>query len=143
MTKANPQTDPTLEANKQLVLDFFRCVMEAQDADAAKNFVTEDYIQHASHVESGRAGLEKFVRTIFPDGPRPVQPTLNHAPTFIVADGDMVIVSAYFPQPEPDAPQRFYDYYVFDAFRIENGKLAEHWGSINKIAPPKHPSPDR
>ncbi|KKY15775.1 putative mannitol 1-phosphate dehydrogenase [Phaeomoniella chlamydospora] len=133
-------TDQTvLERNKQLVRDFYRRVFDAQNAAAVKDFVTEDYVQHGAHVPPGRAGLEGFVRMIFPDGPVPEPAEMRRPPAFMIAEGDMVAVSAYFPQPDAERPGETYDYYVFDAFRIEDGKLAEHWSSINKAAPPvKH-----
>lgn len=43
------------------------------------------------------------------------------------------------PQPDPDRPGEFYDYFIVDTFKVRGGKLVEHWSSINKIAPPKHP----
>ncbi|OOQ90004.1 putative salicylate 1-monooxygenase protein [Penicillium brasilianum] len=125
-----------LERNKQLVKDFYRRVFDGQNASAVKDFVTEGYIQHGAHVPPGRAGLEGFVRMIFPDGPVPEPKEMRNPPTLMIAEGDMVVVSAYFPQPDAEHPGETYDYYVFDAFRIEDGKLAEHWSSINKVAPP-------
>ncbi|MVA78342.1 hypothetical protein GOZ89_02825 [Agrobacterium vitis] len=123
-------------ANKRLVLDFFRCVFEARNPDAARDFVTEDYIQHTDQLPSGLAALEAFVRNIFPDGPVPTPPQLQHPPEFIVAEGDMVVLSAVMPQPDPDHPGQMCLRYVFNAFRISDGKLAEHWGSAGKVYRP-------
>ena len=127
-----------LERNKHLVREFYRRVFDARNPDAVRDFVTEDYKQHNRHIPSGRAGLEAFVKAVFPEGPVAEPPEMLIPPTFMVAEGDMVITAAYLPQPEPDAPGETYDYYIFDAFRIRDGKLSEHWGSVNKIAPPKH-----
>lgn len=127
-----------IDANKRLVLDFYRCVFEGHNADAARDFVTDEYVQHAGHIESGRVAFEHFVRGLFPDGPVPVPPELLDPPTFVVAERNMVVVAKLLPQPEPGQAGSFYDYYVFDAFRIERGKIAEHWSSVNKIAPPRH-----
>ncbi|KAH7146094.1 hypothetical protein EDB81DRAFT_794509 [Dactylonectria macrodidyma] len=133
-------TDQTaLERNKQLVRNFYRRVFDGQNADVVKDFVTEGYVQHGAHVPPGRAGLEGFVRMIFPDGPVPEPAEMRNPPTLMIAEGDMVVISAYFPQPDAERPGETYDYYVFDAFRIEDGKLAEHWSSINKVAPPVKP----
>ena len=128
----------TLERNKRLVTEFYRRVFDGQNPAAVRDFVTEDYKQHCSHIPSGRAGLETFVKTVFPSGPVPEPDAMRIPPAFIVSEGDMVVVAAYLPQPEPEDPGRTYDYFIFDAFRIRDGKLAEHWSSVNKIAPPKH-----
>ena len=130
--------DTRAEANKRLVRDFYRCVFDAQNPDAVSDFVAEDYQQHAMHVPSGRAGLEEFVRSIFPDGPRPVRPEMERPPAIIVAEGDLVVLATSLPQPEPDDPGNCYPSFVYDAFRIRDGKLAEHWSGVNKVAPPKH-----
>lgn len=126
--------------NRQLVIDFYRHVFDARNPAAVKDFVAEDYLQHASHVSSGRAGLEAFVEQTFRGlPPLPVKPDLMVPPALLVAQGDMVVIAGEFPQPEPEDPTRTYPFFVFDAYRVRDGKLAEHWSGINKIAPPKPP----
>lgn len=88
---------------------------------------------------SGRAGLEGFVKAVFPNGPVPEPLTMRMPPALVVAEDDMVVIAAYLPQPDPDAPGQTYDYFIFDAYRVRDGKLAEHWSSVNKVAPPKRP----
>lgn len=140
-------TDPTHSSsqearNRQLVIDFYRHVFDARNPAAVKDFVAEDYRQHASHVASGRAGLEAFVAETFRGlPPLSVKPDLMIPPAFIVAEGDMVVIAGEFPQPEPEDPTRTYPFFVFDAYRVRDGKLVEHWSGINKIAPPKPPRP--
>jgi predicted SnoaL-like aldol condensation-catalyzing enzyme len=128
-------SDDRTAANKRLVLDFLRCVFEARNADVARDFVIENYIQHTDQLPSGLGALEAFVRNIFPDGPVPTLAELQHPPEFIVAEGDMVVLSAAVPQPDHEHPGEMSLRYVFNAFRISNGKLAEHWGSVGKVLP--------
>jgi predicted SnoaL-like aldol condensation-catalyzing enzyme len=128
-------SDDHTAANKRLVLNFFRCVFEARNADAARDFVTADYIQHTDQLPSGLGALEAFVRNIFPDGPAPPPTELQHPPEFIVAEGDMVVLAAAIPQPDHEHPGEMSLHYVFNAFRISDGKLAEHWGSVGKVLP--------
>ncbi|MCM2476473.1 SnoaL-like domain-containing protein [Rhizobium sp. CG5] len=127
-----------LERNKHLVREFYRRVFDGQNAEAVKDFVTEDYKQHNSHIPSGRQGLEGFVRSVFPNGPVPEPSEMRIPPSLIVAEGDMVVVAASLPQPDPDNPGTTYDYFIFDAYRIRDDRLSEHWSGVNKIAPPKH-----
>lgn len=137
----NSTTETSLEQkNRQVVVDFFRHVLEACNPAAARDFVTADYKQHCRHIPDGLDGLESYLRRAFGDAPpQPVKEELSVPPALLVAEGDMVIIAGYLPQPDPDAPGQTYDYFVFDAFRLRDGKLAEHWSSINKIAPPRHP----
>jgi predicted SnoaL-like aldol condensation-catalyzing enzyme len=126
-------------ANKQLVIDFYRHVFDAFDAGAVKNFVHEDYVQHCRHMPAGREGLEGFVALIAGGrSPLTVRETLANVPAFIVAEDDIVAIGGALPQPDPERPGEFYDYFIVDTYRVRDGKLAEHWSSINKIAPPKH-----
>jgi nitroreductase/predicted SnoaL-like aldol condensation-catalyzing enzyme len=102
--------------------------------------VAVDYHQHCRHMPQGRAGLEGFVAALAGGQPAlPVQPELANPPAILVAEGDMVVIGGGLPQPDPDRPGEFYDYFIVDTFKVRDGKLAEHWSSINKIAPPKHP----
>lgn len=126
--------------NRQLVIDFYRHVFDARNPAAVKDFVTEDYHQHSTHLPPGRAGLEALVAEAFRGlPPLPVKPDLMIPPTLLVADDDIVVIVGSFPQPEPTDPTKTYPFFVFDAFRVRDGKLSEHWSGINKIAPPKHP----
>jgi predicted SnoaL-like aldol condensation-catalyzing enzyme len=126
-------------ANKQLVIDFYRHVFDAFDPSAVKDFVHEGYVQHCRHMPAGRAGLEQFVARIAGGHPPlPVRETMANAPAFIVAEDDIVAIGGSLPQPDPERPGEFYDYFIVDTYRVRDGKLAEHWSSINKIAPPKH-----
>jgi predicted SnoaL-like aldol condensation-catalyzing enzyme len=126
-------------SNKRLVIDFYRRVFDAMNPGAVKDFVREDYLQHCSHMPSGRAGLEKFVAMIAGGSPpQPVRDRLTNEPVFIVAEDDLVAIGGALPQPDPDRPGQFYDYFIVDTYRICDGQLAEHWSSINKIAPPKN-----
>jgi predicted SnoaL-like aldol condensation-catalyzing enzyme len=128
-----------LEKNKQLVLEFFRRVFDAQDADALKEFLAPDYRQHVRHMPSGLPAMEAMVRAIFPHGPRDVSATLGSPPDLMIAEGDMVVTAAYRPQPDPDFVDGAFDFFVFDAFKIKDGRIIEHWSSIKKDSPPKPP----
>lgn len=126
-------------ANKKLVVDFYRHVFDAMNPAAVGRFVHEDYVQHCRHMPAGRAGLEQFVARIAAGrDPLPVQDHLANPPAFLIAEDDIVAIGGALPQPDPERPGEFYDYFIVDTYRVRDGKLAEHWSSINKIAPPRH-----
>lgn len=53
----------------------------------------------------------------------------------IVAERDVVILSFVREYPEPLDPARKYTTTWFDMFRLEKGKLVEHWDGA--VKPPK------
>lgn len=116
-------------ANKRRVADLYRCVFDAQNADAVKDFVTEDYHQHSPHLPSGRDGLEQFVRTAFPNGPVETPAEASVAPTILMGEGDLAVIAAGIPQP--DGSGGTYIRYLYDGYRLRDGFLSEHWSGID------------
>lgn len=129
------QGDPA--AGKKRVSDFYRCVFDAQNAAAVKEFVTEDYRQHVRHIPPGRAGLEQFVRRAFPDGPVPTPEAPSIPPAILMGEGDLVVIAAALPQPDDRGGS--YLRMLYDGFRLRDGLLAEHWGGVDPTNPPLMP----
>jgi len=105
------------EKNKELVLKAFDTLFNKRDYAAAERYWSPDYIQHSAHIEPGREGLLKLIKSI--------PPTLKYEPGTIVADKDFVIVHGRFSgfgQPV--------NWIAADIVRIKNGLLAEHWDVI-------------
>ena len=46
--------DPQLAANKRLVYDMWRTLVDARDVEAAKKYLDKDYIQHNPIADTGR-----------------------------------------------------------------------------------------
>ena len=120
--------DPHLAANKQLVYDMYRIVLQAGLADRAHEFIAVDYIQHNPNAAQGLAGIMDYVRETRPV--REIKETLDLPLIALVAEGDFVMTS--FVRPEKDAEGATYYTTWFDLFRIENGKIAEHWDPMLK-----------
>lgn len=115
--------DPVLAANKRLVYEMYRVLLQGGHANRAAEFIAEDYIQHNPNVASGRQALVDFLK-----GSRPVRPLENRIMlplVNIIAERDMVMV--LFERPEKDGDGNAYVTSWFDLFRIENGMIAEHW----------------
>ncbi|GKT25919.1 nuclear transport factor 2 family protein [Acidovorax sp. SUPP3334] len=127
--------DPVLRANKRLVYDFWREVFEAGHVALAEKYVAESYVQHNPNVPTGRAAMVGFVQGRNP-APKPVEERIKAPLVSIVAERDMVILSFVREYAEPKDPNRKYTTTWFDMFRIENGKIAEHWDSAVKPANP-------
>lgn len=117
--------DPRLAANKRLVYDFWREVFEAAHMDLAETYMLESYIQHNPNVPDGRAAFVSFFSKI--RQPKPIEPRVAAPLVAILADGDLVTLVFVRELPEPSDPNKKYTTTWFDMFRIQDGKIAEHW----------------
>lgn len=135
-----PSAGADRDAMKKIAVDFYRYVFDSEDASAVGRYVTDDYLQHSRHMPSGRVGLEALVSSIFPDGPRETPDQMTLVPTVLAAEGDIVVQGGTLRQRSGAgaATTTYYPYIVYDAYRIRNGKIAEHWSGVNPAAPPIH-----
>ena len=69
-----PSTDPALAANKKLVFDFWRVVLQGHHVDRAPEYLAEGYVQHNPNVATGRAAFMEFFGR-FP--PEPVKEQID------------------------------------------------------------------
>ena len=117
--------DAKLAANKKMVYDFWRDVFEGGHLDLADKYMAESYIQHNPMVPTGRtAFVEAFSKRV---KPVPVEPRIKAPLVAIAAEGDLVVLSFVREYDDPKEPGKKYTTTWFDMFRIENGKIAEHW----------------
>ncbi len=122
--------DPKLAANKKLVFDMYRAIVNAGRADLAPQYFTEGYIQHNPNVTSGRAALQAYISKTRPV--RPIPPEIGFPTIAIMAEGDLVSVATVTYADDPENPGKRYATSHFDMYRIENGKVAEHWDNVAK-----------
>jgi predicted SnoaL-like aldol condensation-catalyzing enzyme len=117
--------DPKLAANKKFVYDFWREVFEAGHMELAEKYMAETYIQHNPNVPTGRAAFVEFFTKF--RKPKPIEPRVAAPLVTITAEGDVVVLSFVRELPDPKDASRKYTTTWFDMFRLENGKIAEHW----------------
>lgn len=122
--------DPRLAQNKRLVYDFWREVLDAGHLDLADKYLAENYIQHNPNVPTGRAAFVEFFGKI--KQPKPIEARITMPLVAIVAEGDLVILSFAREWPDPNDASKKYTTTWFDMFRIEHGKIVEHWDSALK-----------
>ena len=122
--------DPKLAANKKLVFDAWRVIVQGAHVEQASKYFTESYIQHNPNVPTGRANMVKFMKESRPV--RPIAPNITFPVVSIVAERDMVMLATVTYGPDPVDPKKKYATTHFDLFRIENGKIAEHWDNLPK-----------
>jgi predicted SnoaL-like aldol condensation-catalyzing enzyme len=122
--------DPQLAANKKLVFDFWREVIDAGQLDKAATYLTEGYIQHNPNIADGRAAFVAYFAQF--SKPSPVQPQIRMPLVNIIADGTYVTLVFVQTLPDKANPGKTYTTTAFDLFRIADGKIAEHWDSMRK-----------
>ena len=133
-------SDPKLVANKKLVFDMYRTILQGGHAEMVEQFFTPGYIQHNPNVTSSRDSLAKYITQTRPK--REIKPTLDFPLISLVADGDMVVIAIVSWQDDPESPGKRYANTHFDMFRIENGKIAEHWDNLPKDPALLHVDPN-
>ena len=131
--------DPKLAANKRLVYDMYRIVLQAGLADRAGEFIASDYIQHNPNAGQGLKGVQDYIRATRPE--RPILDKLELPLIQLIAERDYVMTS--FVRPEKDANGETYYSTWFDLYRIEDGKIAEHWDPMLKSDAPVDPNDKR
>jgi predicted SnoaL-like aldol condensation-catalyzing enzyme len=117
--------DARLAANKRLVYDFWRKVIEGGHMELANQYLAEGYIQHNPNVPTGRAGfVDAFSKVV---KPKPIEPKLHAPLVSIVAERDLVVLSFVSAHRDPADSTKTYTTTWFDMFRVEGGRIAEHW----------------
>jgi predicted SnoaL-like aldol condensation-catalyzing enzyme len=128
--------DPQLAANKKLAYDFFRVVLRGLRLDQAADYMKVDYMQHNPNADTGLDGfLEYFERVVEQRGRPERVPDELEGLVAIQAEGDYVTLSFVREYDDPRNPGETYTTTWFDMFRIEDGKIAEHWDSALVPAP--------
>jgi len=125
--------DPKLAANKKLCYDFFRVVLRARHLDQADKYMRDDYIQHNPNADTGFAGFKAYFSKV--GGPQAIENTVPGL-VAIQAEGDYVTLSFVREADDPVNKGHKYTTTWFDMFRLQDGKIAEHWDVALKAAPP-------
>lgn len=124
-------SNPKLAANKKLVYDCWREILEGGHLELVDKYLAETYMQHNPNVATGKKGFvelfSKFAK------PQPIVDTIKAPVVAIIAEGDIVVISFASTLPDPTDSTKTYTTTWFDMFRIENGKLAEHWDGAQKM----------
>ena len=102
---------------KELIEAFYQEFFNDHVIEAADKYVREDYIQHNPGVGQGREELKKGFAEKFV-----TEPTFHLNIVRIIAEDDTAAVYLKNVDPEGNTKCR-----VVDIYRIEDGKLAEHW----------------
>lgn len=125
------QSQDRLEANKATVVKLMEVLIDPEVADQARDYVTEEYIQHNPDIPSGVDAIIAFAKSEAGAEARKNM-RVSPEPPVMVAEGDFVVQMISRDLPDPDNPGQTYRSYWFDMWRVEDGRLAEHWDANPK-----------
>ena len=126
------QTDGTMEVtdldkteeNREMVKNFLYDVMQGNNLDKTPDYFDGDaYIQHNSGIADGVSGLNAALGALAEQGISMVYDEVH----MVLAEGNFVL--AVSEGTFGGAPTSYYD-----LWRVENGKIAEHWDVMETIA---------
>jgi steroid delta-isomerase-like uncharacterized protein len=118
----------TPEKNKEVVELLYNMVFRGHDFSRLDEIMRDDYIQHNEDVAGGKEGFKQFFEQTFKS-----IPDFSYTMKKIVADGDIVMMYStttgthtgeWIGNP---ATGNKLNFDVVDIFRIQDGKIAEHW----------------
>jgi predicted SnoaL-like aldol condensation-catalyzing enzyme len=124
-TAANAKEKIMSEANKSVTVAFYKqALLEGDVENAFRAYAGPTYRQHNPLIEDGMEGVRKFIAWIMAN-----HPDAHGEIKRVFADGDYVILHSHWhglsDNPRGEA--------VVDIFRLENGKMVEHWDVIQPI----------
>jgi predicted SnoaL-like aldol condensation-catalyzing enzyme len=119
-----PAENRKLEENKQAVVGFYQKALFEGDVDTAiRLYGGKTYKQHTPFAKDGFDGLRNYVMWIAKN-----YPNTRGEIKRVFAEGDHVLLHCHytgFLGENGDA--------IIDIFRLEDGKVVEHWDVIQAI----------
>ncbi len=111
------------EENKALVKSFVETILMKGEMDKIANFFDGDnYIQHNTAIADGLSGLGQALEAMAKQGIKMVY-TKNYK---VLGEGNFVLSISGGQFAGKDTS-------FYDLFRVENGKIAEHWDIVEPI----------
>lgn len=107
--------------NKKMVADFYQQLFGDKDLSAIDKYIGDVYIQHNPSLPDGKEALKKGAEQWFKGAPKE-KIDIQH----LSAEGDLV----YIHTKSARGPKTVS---VLDIFRINNGKITEHWDVIQEV----------
>lgn len=112
------------EENRELVKNFLYDVMQGNHSEKTPNYFDGDsYIQHNTAIADGLSGLGAALEAMAKQKIQMIYTTVHH----VLAQGNYVL--AVSEGTFASTPTSYYD-----LWRVENGKIAEHWDVMETIA---------
>ena len=111
------------EQNKKAVVEFYDKAINQKDFEAASKYLGSHYTQHNPNAADGPEGLKAFLQFL-----KEKFPASRSEIKRVLADGDYVILHVHAVR-EPGTRGNA----IIDMFKLENGKIVEHWDVVQPI----------
>lgn len=114
----------TEEANKKIVREFYELAFnQHKPTEAAKKYIGEKYTQHNPRVPNGSEAFYTYFEGYFK-----THPEAHVDIKRVVGEGDLVFLHLNSKQDAKDRGRA-----IVDIFRVEKGKIVEHWDVIQEV----------
>jgi predicted SnoaL-like aldol condensation-catalyzing enzyme len=117
------QESPALEENKRIATEFYDAAINRKDFEAASQYLGSEYTQHNPTAADGPEGLRGFI-----DFLKARYPEQRGEIKRVIAEGDLVVLHVHSTRGD-GTPGRA----IVDIFRVDEGKVVEHWDVIQDI----------
>ncbi|HEY0869711.1 MAG TPA: ester cyclase [Acidothermaceae bacterium] len=114
---------PDLERNKAVVVDYYQTAFNGEPEKAAAEHLGSRYVQHNPAAPDGPEAFIGFVHWL-----RGEYPQLQLDIKRVIAEGDIVVTHAQLILTPGEPGQALADF-----FRVEDGKVVEHWDVVQDI----------
>ncbi len=123
-TANSPARDlPQENRNLQLVYRFYQEFFNQHNIQAADRDLSPGYKQHNPHVPDGRTPFVRYFAEYFKANPQ-----AHSAITQYGTYGDRVFLRVHSVKNADDRGRA-----IVDIFRVEHGKIVEHWDSVQDV----------
>lgn len=125
-----PDWTPQEQANAGLVTEFVQLIMNDHDFDAVRQRFGGGYTQHNHTMTDGIDGVIEAVTS-----------TVKRYPEFaydvrrVMADGEYVTIHSHVTLKADHRGNDRKGLNISDTWRVADGRLAEHWDSVEPIDP--------
>jgi len=108
-------------SNKKMVADFYQALFGDKNAAVIDQYIADSYIQHNPSLPDGKEALKQGVAAWFKGQPKDTV-DVKH----LGADGNFVYIHTKSKMGNKT-------FSILDIFRLENGKIAEHWDIMQEV----------
>lgn len=116
-------------ANATLITDFVQNLMNNHNFDyVLERYNESSYVQHNRNLPDKVTGLVSFLKEFVAK-----YPDYTYEVKHIYADGDFVIFHSHATLKKADRGNDKKGMNIIDTWRLENGKIVEHWDSIQAL----------
>ena len=124
-----PHWTPDQVENAKLVLDFVQHIMNDHDFEYIKTKFGEDpYVQHNRNMNDGVDGVIEYLKAFVKSFPE-----FSYDVKSVTVDGNLVNIHSHATVKSKHRGNQNKGLNIIDTWKVENGKLVEHWDAVQPI----------